>query len=95
MSAGGAPVLVAEGVHVAYAGRPVLDVAAFAVHEGEVLAVIGPNGAGKSTLLRVLALLETPVRGTVAFRGVVPGSRERPAGAPAPDGLGLPGAAPL
>ena len=59
------PVLVAEGVHVAYGGRPVLDVAAFAVHEGEVLAVIGPNGAGKSTLLRVLALLETPVRGTV------------------------------
>jgi tungstate transport system ATP-binding protein len=75
MSAGQvAPVLVAEGVHVAYGGRPVLDVATFAVEPEEVLAVIGPNGAGKSTLLRVLALLETPGRGTVAFRGVVPGS---------------------
>jgi tungstate transport system ATP-binding protein len=73
-----AAVLVADGVHVAYGGRPVLDVASLAVQEGEVLAVIGPNGAGKSTLLRVLALLEAPARGTVAFRGVVPGSaRER------------------
>jgi tungstate transport system ATP-binding protein len=69
-----AAVLVADGVHVAYGGRPVLDVASLAVQEGEVLAVIGPNGAGKSTLLRVLALLEAPARGTVAFRGVVPGS---------------------
>jgi tungstate transport system ATP-binding protein len=71
---GAAPVLVADDIHVAYGGRPVLDVTALAVREGEVLAVIGPNGAGKSTLLRVLALLETPARGTVAFRGVVPGS---------------------
>ena len=65
---GAAPVLVADDIHVAYGGRPVLDVTALAVREGEVLAVIGPNGAGKSTLLRVLALLETPARGTVAFR---------------------------
>lgn len=55
--------------HAGRAGRPTLDVPALDVREGEVLAVIGPNGAGKSTLLRVLALLERPARGAVAFRG--------------------------
>jgi len=66
------PVLAAADVEVAYRGRAALAVPALAVSEGEVLAVIGPNGAGKSTLLRVLGLLESPARGTVAFRGVVP-----------------------
>jgi tungstate transport system ATP-binding protein len=65
-------VIAARAVVVARDGRAVLDVPALDVHEGEVLAVIGPNGAGKSTLLRVLALLEPPGPGTVAFRGAVP-----------------------
>jgi tungstate transport system ATP-binding protein len=68
------PILTARDVLVRYGSRPALDVPLLAVREGEVLAVIGPNGAGKSTLLRVLALLERPIRGVVAFRGVIPRS---------------------
>jgi tungstate transport system ATP-binding protein len=75
MTARGDPtVLAARDVRVAYGGRTVLDVPALAVREGEILVAIGPNGAGKSTLLRVLALLEPPDGGTVAFRGAVPRS---------------------
>ena len=71
-AAGEAAVLALRGVAVTYAGRAVLDVPSLDVRGDEVLAVIGPNGAGKSTLLRVLALLEAPTHGTVAFRGRVP-----------------------
>ena len=37
--------------------------------EGHALVLIGPSGGGKSTLLRVLAGLEYPDSGTVAFDG--------------------------
>jgi ABC-type dipeptide/oligopeptide/nickel transport system, ATPase component len=39
------------------------------VHSGESIGIIGLSGCGKSTLLRILAGLETPVSGTVQFRG--------------------------
>ena len=39
------------------------------VHQGEALALLGTNGAGKSTLLKVVAGLEKPTRGTVAYLG--------------------------
>ena len=39
------------------------------VHQGEALALLGTNGAGKSTLLKVIAGLEKPTRGTVAYLG--------------------------
>jgi molybdopterin-binding protein len=77
---GGAPVppLVAlAGVRVDYGGRPVLEVPALEVRQGEILAVIGPNGAGKSTLLRVLGLLEAPTAGEVLFEGKAVGARTR------------------
>ena len=45
-----------------------LRVEALDLLAGGVLAVIGPNGAGKSTLLRVLADLETPLRGRIERR---------------------------
>jgi tungstate transport system ATP-binding protein len=61
--------LAVEDVAVAYNGRLVLEVARLAVHPREVFTLVGPNGAGKSTLLRILALLEAPARGRVAFAG--------------------------
>jgi ABC-2 type transport system ATP-binding protein len=39
------------------------------VKKGEVLALIGPNGAGKSTTLRILATLQRPDSGAVAWDG--------------------------
>ena len=53
---GGARLKVLQGVD--------LDVA-----RGEVLFLRGPSGAGKSTLLYILAGLEHPRKGTVAFEG--------------------------
>lgn len=47
---------------VAALGPLDLDIAS-----GEVVAVIGPSGCGKSTLLRLIAGLDAPTTGTVAF----------------------------
>lgn len=60
--------IAVEGLRVRRGGRLVLDIPAFTVAEGEVLAVIGPNGAGKSTLLQALALL-VPAEMTYRFAG--------------------------
>lgn len=40
-----------------------------AIEEGEFLGVTGPSGSGKSTLLALLAGLDRPTHGSVAFRG--------------------------
>ncbi|HWQ61892.1 MAG TPA: ABC transporter ATP-binding protein [Negativicutes bacterium] len=50
------------------AGRKVLDIAAFTVRRGELVALVGPNGAGKSTLLQVANLLH-PHRGAISLFG--------------------------
>lgn len=39
----------------------------FGMEEGERVGIIGRNGAGKTTLLRILAGMESPDSGTVAF----------------------------
>lgn len=52
-----------------YDGRCVLDIPAFQIRQGEVLALIGPSGAGKSTLLRLLNFLELPSQGRLEFEG--------------------------
>ncbi len=39
------------------------------VETGEVVSVLGPSGCGKSTLLRVIAGLEDPAGGSVAWDG--------------------------
>ncbi len=67
------PLLAATGLRVRAEGRTLLDVPAIEVREGEVLVVLGPTGAGKSTLLRVLALLQRPDEGRLAWRGAEAG----------------------
>ncbi len=58
-----------DGVTKRYNGRTVLNLNTLQVQAGEVLAVVGPSGAGKSTLLRLLAFLERPSAGELAFYG--------------------------
>lgn len=40
------------------------------IHAGETVAVIGKSGSGKSTLMHVLALLDSPTKGSVFINGV-------------------------
>lgn len=48
----------------------VLEQLAFAVTEGEFVALVGPSGAGKSTLLNMIAGLEQSAPGEVLYNGL-------------------------
>jgi peptide/nickel transport system ATP-binding protein len=61
--------------------RTVLSGTGIEVAPGEIAGIVGSSGSGKSTLLRILAGLERPDRGTIAWdpahrrrRGPAPGS---------------------
>ena len=47
----------------------VLDGLALQTGDVRALVLVGPSGGGKSTLLRILAGLDVPVAGSVAFDG--------------------------
>ncbi len=52
------------------AGRiPVLTGIDLTVKSGEWVAVTGPSGSGKTTLLNLIALLDTPDRGSIKLNG--------------------------
>ncbi|MFM7522458.1 MAG: amino acid ABC transporter ATP-binding protein [Planctomycetota bacterium] len=53
-----------------FGGPPVLDRLDLSTGDVTSLVLIGPSGGGKTTLLRILAGLDRPVAGTVAFDGV-------------------------
>jgi heme exporter protein A len=64
------PVVQAEGLVRAFAGRRAVDGVDFTILAGECLALFGPNGAGKTTLLRLLAGLLAPSAGSCHVGGV-------------------------
>lgn len=66
------PLVSVRGARVVRDGRVALDGVDFHVDRGECVAVLGPNGAGKSTLLRLLALVDPPTAGTLAWEGLGP-----------------------
>jgi tungstate transport system ATP-binding protein len=49
-------------------GRTILSIPTLTISSGKIVSLIGPNGAGKTTLLQLLAFLDTPSSGTIAFR---------------------------
>lgn len=58
-----------SGVSYAYAGIPALEDVSLEVRPQEAVCIVGPNGAGKTTLAKVIAGIQRPRTGTVAFEG--------------------------
>ena len=56
--------------------RTILDIDHLVVDDGRITGLIGANGAGKTTLLQLLAFLDQPSGGNIAFRGQPVESRE-------------------
>ena len=63
------PILVCEGVEVAYGPVQILFGVDMAIDRGEIVALLGTNGAGKSTLLKAVSQLITPIGGRITFDG--------------------------
>ena len=61
--------LAVEKVSKQFGRFPALKGVSLQAEPGEFLALLGPSGSGKTTLLRVIAGLETPEAGEVAFEG--------------------------
>ncbi len=59
----------AEGVHVRFGDRVVLEQVDLAVEEGELHGIMGPNGAGKTTFFNVLTGRVKPSRGRIRLAG--------------------------
>ena len=69
-----APPATDRGLEVVHARKrygavEAVDDVSFTVARGEVVALLGPSGCGKSTLLRLVAGLEAPDGGTIAWDG--------------------------
>jgi polar amino acid transport system ATP-binding protein len=62
--------LTIDGLTQRFGTTTVLDGLGLATGEIGTLVLVGPSGGGKSTLLRILAGLDVPVAGSVAFDGV-------------------------
>ncbi len=56
-----------QGLWKSYSGRHVLRAVDLHIEQGEFVAVVGRSGCGKSTLLRLVAGLESPDSGRIAF----------------------------
>ena len=61
------PLVQAENVSKAYAGKTLLEGASFVVEAGERVALVGPNGSGKSTLLGIVTGKTRPDSGNVGL----------------------------
>jgi branched-chain amino acid transport system ATP-binding protein len=69
VDAGRGPILVCEGVQVAYDKVKVLFGVDLTLERGEIVALLGTNGAGKSTLLKAISGLVDPAGGRIVFDG--------------------------
>jgi NitT/TauT family transport system ATP-binding protein len=58
-----------DGVDFAYDDKEILAGISIEIPAGQFVSLLGASGSGKSTLLRLLAGLETPQRGHLAWNG--------------------------
>lgn len=63
------PVLMVEGLTVAFDGFRAVDNLSLQVAKDELRVIIGPNGAGKTTLLDMICGKTKPTSGRVLFKG--------------------------
>ena len=63
------PLLEAQDLSKAYAGRVVLNEVALTVRRGERVALTGPSGSGKTTLLNCLGGVDRADAGQLLFEG--------------------------
>ena len=66
--AAGELLVAAEGVSLAFRGKPAVENVSIAVHASEIVTLIGPNGAGKTTLARALLGLARVSAGRITRR---------------------------
>jgi len=59
--------LTAHHISKSYGIHPVLQNISFSISTADRIGLIGTNGCGKTTLLRILAGLETPDQGKIAY----------------------------
>jgi branched-chain amino acid transport system ATP-binding protein len=64
-----AALIEAQGVHVRFGDRVVLEAIDLEVAEGELHGIMGPNGAGKTTFFNVLTGRVKPSRGRIRLGG--------------------------
>ena len=69
-----APLVALEGVTKTYSGIIALDDVGLVIGKGEAVCLAGENGSGKSTLIKILAGVEQPDRGKIAFSGIEQGA---------------------
>jgi phospholipid/cholesterol/gamma-HCH transport system ATP-binding protein len=64
------PLIVVQGLTMAWGSRILLQEASFDVERGDVFVILGGSGSGKSTLLRHLIGLEAPQAGRIEIAGI-------------------------
>ena len=61
--------LAIDTVSKRFRGLLAVDDVSLSVEAGDIFAIIGPNGAGKTTLFNMIAGVNAPDSGTIAFAG--------------------------
>jgi phospholipid/cholesterol/gamma-HCH transport system ATP-binding protein len=64
------PLIIVQGLTLAWGSRILLQEASFEVERGDVFVILGGSGSGKSTLLRHLIGLEAPLAGSIEIAGI-------------------------